>query len=394
METPVSVTRLVHEQMLYEHVACDLCGSIDTRTWLITRDRGYGRFVIVRCQECGLAFVNPRPNEQAISSYYADDYYAYTTTGRRGLARLKETISEISINVLSIIIVTWNTRELLAQCLDSVYANPPDAPFDVWVVDNASSDGSAAMVRQRFPHVHLIENGENVGFARANNQAIRASSGEYALLLNSDTIIQPGTLTRLLSFARQSGAAIVGADVRNSDGSPQPCFGRFPTVAMEILCALGLNARRPFARALHPPAPDGQETDWVLGAALLVRRAILDQVGLLDEGYFMFSEEVDLARRVKRAGGKVCVLGGARVVHLGQQSTRQISGAMKAELFRSKARYFRTHHGRLAAGVLGAVFGLSMLARMLLYRWRGKGESERVWAAAWRHWHSPQGSRP
>jgi N-acetylglucosaminyl-diphospho-decaprenol L-rhamnosyltransferase len=93
---------------------------------------------------------------------------------------------------LSVVIVNWNTRELLAQCLEAVYAHPPDCAFDVWVVDNASSDGSAAMVRERFPQVHLIENRENVGFARANNQAIRQSTGRYVLLLNSDAFVQPG----------------------------------------------------------------------------------------------------------------------------------------------------------------------------------------------------------
>ena len=295
--------------------------------------------------------------------------------------------------VTSILIVSWNTRDLLAQCLASVYAHPPDCPYDVWVVDNASADGSAAMVRQRFPDVHLIQNTENAGFARANNQAIRSSNGELVLLLNSDTIVQQGALGRMVSFAAQAGAAIVGADVRNADGTLQWSYGQFPTVFSETLYALGLNSRGPFAGRLSmPAAPSGQgtETDWVLGAALLVRRSVLDRVGLLDEDFFMFSEEVDLARRVKTAGGKVYALGGARIIHLGQQSTRQVSGAMKAELFRSKVRYFRKHHGRAPAAFLSAVFGASVLGRVAAHRLRADKSSEQTWLDAWRCWRRPQ----
>ena len=143
-------------------------------------------------------------------------------------------------------------------------------------------------------------------------------------------------------------------------------------------CSLGL-----------PASPQGQATDWVLGAALLIRRSALDRVGLLDEQYFMFSEEIDLARRVKNDGGAVYVLGGARIVHLGQQSTRQVSGAMKAELFRSKTRYFRKHHGAWAAMLLEVVFSLSVLGRIAVNRLRGCAAGERAWREAWQRLHAP-----
>jgi GT2 family glycosyltransferase len=253
------------------------------------------------------------------------------------------------------------------------------------------------MLHERFPQVRLIENSANVGFARANNQAIQDCSGEFVFLLNSDTIVQPCALSSLLAFARHSDASIVGADVRNADGSPQWSYGTFPSIGSEILYAVGVNSRRPFAHWLQPsvpPLPIGQETDWVLGAALVVRRSVLSQVGLLDEQYFMFSEEVDFARRVKNAGGKVYVLGGATIIHLGQQSTRQISGAMKAELFRSKVRYFRKHHGSAAALVLEVVFGVSVLARIAVFRMRSAPERERVWIAAWKRWRNVEKTRP
>src|SRR5947209_7037336 len=127
---------------------------------------------------------------------------------------------------LSIVVVSWNTRDLLAQCLASIFANPPRASFDVWVVDNASQDGSAQFIDEQFPQVHLIRNLQNLGFARANNQGIRASSGRAVLLLNSDTIVQPQALDQMLAFIEaHPEAGVVGAGLVNADGTPQWCYG-------------------------------------------------------------------------------------------------------------------------------------------------------------------------
>ena len=289
---------------------------------------------------------------------------------------------------LSIIIVSWNTRALLADCLASIYSTSGDLNGQVIVVDNASRDDSAAMVRGKFPRARLIENRENVGFARANNQAIEASTGQFVLLLNSDTIVQPHALARLVAFMREHpDAGIVGANVRNRDGSPQRSFGAFPSILSESIQAWGLDTRPPFARWFNAAhcAAEYFETGWVLGAALLIRRQAIVQVGLLDENFFMYSEEVDWCYRVARAGWKNFVLTTAPIIHLGNASARQMPAQMKAELFRSKAHYFRKHYGALTAYCLRAIFSASILAKRWTYGLVGKKTQSALWAETWTH---------
>jgi N-acetylglucosaminyl-diphospho-decaprenol L-rhamnosyltransferase len=288
---------------------------------------------------------------------------------------------------LSIIIINWNTRDLLAHCLESVYANPPNSELEVIVVDNHSSDASAAMVRTSFPQVRLFENAENVGFVRANNQALLKCRGRYVMLLNSDTIVKPDALTRMVSFLDEHPeAGIVGASVLNPDGTPQRCFGSFPTILSESAYAWGLDSS-PLCSKWLVPAPlhsdECRQTDWVLGAALMVRRAALDRVGYLDEEYFMYSEEIDLCHRVKKDGWTNYVLAAAPIIHLGGQSAQQIPAPMKAELFRSKVKYFRKHRGRLAAAFMHSVFALSILARRAAYRLRGRKQTVGLWTDVW-----------
>lgn len=287
---------------------------------------------------------------------------------------------------LSIIIVSWNTHDLLAQCIESIYAYPPDCEFEVWVVDNASTDGSATMVRERFPQVRLIENRENVGFARANNQAIRESAGKYILLLNSDTIVQLGALQNMVAFMEgHSEAGIVGAYLLNLDGTPQPCFGNFPTILSETVFAWGLDSRLPFSlwSRSWSPFEKYRETDWVQGAALMIRRDVVSQAGGMDESYFMYSEEIDLAYRAKQTGWRIYVLRTAPVIHLGQQSTAQIPVRMKVELFRSKGRYFKKHRGAASAWLLRFVFASSILARRVFYGLTGNQSQRELWTQAW-----------
>ena len=250
---------------------------------------------------------------------------------------------------LSTVIVNWNTRDLLAQCLESVYAHPPDVAFDVWVVDNASCDGSAAMVRERFPDVHLIENDTNVGFARANNQAIRVSNGRYVLLLNSDTRVLPGALASMIALLdAQPQVGIAGAWLLNPDGSPQPCYGAPPTFLSEAAHAWGLDR---WGWPGSAPRPSGDvtsfqafRTGWVQGAALMVRRRLLDQVGLLDEGYFMYAEEMDWAWRMHAAGWSILCAPAARVIHHEGQSSRQFRERTFVELWRSRWRFFDRYY--------------------------------------------------
>lgn len=242
----------------------------------------------------------------------------------------------------AIVIVNWNTRALLLECLESVRRFASGA--EVWVVDNASHDGSAEAVRERFPEVRLLANAENVGFARANNQAIRAIDAPYVWLLNSDTVLREGALAALEAVLNaQPRVAAVGSGLLNPDGSPQACSFAFPTPLSSA--AEWLLLPRPLARMRDrlfrlAPRRTAGPTDWVLGASMLVRRAAIDAVGLLDEGYFIYSEELDWCHRFADAGYAVHLAPESGVVHHGGASTRQMPERMLIELFRSRARYF------------------------------------------------------
>lgn len=261
---------------------------------------------------------------------------------------------------VSIILVSWNTRDLLLACLASL----PDAigslHADIWVIDNASSDDSVTEVQTRYPDVKLITNAQNVGFAAANNQAIAASTGRYVLLLNSDTVAHPNVIQQLVRRAdAQSRLGCAGPMLLNPDGSFQASFYDFPSLRSEWLNVSGLG-RRIYGR-WYPSYPPQQSqhpryVDWLPGACLLVRRATIEQVGSMDERYFMYNEETDWCLRMRRAGWEIWYEPAARIIHYGGQSTRQVRHEMVRALYRSKVRFFRKHYGSIPAAILQASF--------------------------------------
>jgi GT2 family glycosyltransferase len=264
---------------------------------------------------------------------------------------------------LSISIINWNTHDLLADCLETVERNKDGLRVEVIVVDNASNDGSQAMVRKRFPYVKLLENRQNLGFARANNQALKESQGRYFMLLNSDALLQTGSLQAMVSFMdSHAKVGIVGAELLNEDGSLQPSWSKFPSILSEVL---GANFRSK-KRFRTNNATLAFEVDWVGGACLLIRRATMEQVGPLDERFFMYSEELDWCYRTKQLGWAICYLPGVSVVHLGGQSSRLASRRMKAELYRSKLLFFCKHYGRQRAVLLTVFLQLMFYARGVL----------------------------
>ncbi|MCS6887033.1 MAG: glycosyltransferase family 2 protein [Chloroflexus sp.] len=251
---------------------------------------------------------------------------------------------------VSIIIVNWNTRQLLLDCLAALPAATAGIEAEVWVVDNGSRDGSVAAVAAAFPEAFIIANPDNRGFATANNQAIRASSGRHVFLLNSDTIAQPDSITRLVHFLdTHPEVGVVGPRLLNADGSLQPSWAMFPNLLTE-LTGKKIRWRRQYRTKDGSPA---YATDWLDGAAMLLRRAVIKQVGLLDEAYFMYTEEVDWCYRIKRAGWHICYLPSASIIHFGGQSSKQAVTRMKAELYFSKLRFFAKHYGASAAWLLG-----------------------------------------
>lgn len=270
---------------------------------------------------------------------------------------------------LAVIVINWNTRELLRECLASVYAQDLSGSIEVWVVDNASQDGSAAMVRETFPQTALIENETNLGFARGNNQAIERTRAEFILLLNSDTRVHPGAFDALLRFLQSNPrAGAAGPRVANPDGSLQTSAYPLPTLAREAWRMFHLDRLFPYGTYAmdrwDPARP--RQVDVLLGACLLLRRAALDQVGLLNESYFMYSEEPDLAIRLNRAGWELYWVPAAEIVHFGGRSTNQAAQEMFLRLYRSKVRFFEIHHGRAAAAVYRGILVLAALARLAL----------------------------
>ncbi len=256
---------------------------------------------------------------------------------------------------LSIVILNWNVAGLLADCLRSL----PQAAGRWWprteviVVDNASTDNSVGMVRRQFPHVRLIALPANVGFSEGNNMGIRASRGRYIFLLNPDTVAHPGSIEALVECMQaHPEAGIAGPRLLNPDGTLQPSRRRFPTLATALVESTPLQQWFPGARILRRyymlDVPDRgvHRVGWLSGAALMCRREALWQAGLLDPGYFMFSEELDLCRRVSDAGWAILYVPHALITHYGGQSTGQNVPARHIHFNTSKARYFRLHEGR------------------------------------------------
>lgn len=273
---------------------------------------------------------------------------------------------------VSIVIVSWNTRELLAACLDSVAAEVGRAGLAVetFVVDNASADGSPEMVSGRFPWVRLLLNEQNVGFAQGNNQAIKQATGRYILLLNPDTELKPGSLSQLHGFLEsRPEAGMVGPRLLNGDGSLQPSCFKAPTLLREFWLLFHLDALLPAVSGypVEKWAVDVSRPVEVLkGACVLLRRPIVAQIGLLNTAYFMYSEEVDLCYRIRQAGWQLHWLPQAQVIHYGGQSTSQAAEAMFMRLYEAKTLYFRLNHGQPSAILYKLLLILAALARLSL----------------------------
>lgn len=250
---------------------------------------------------------------------------------------------------LSIIIVNWNTKNLLLQCLESVYQTIKRIEMEVFVVDNGSIDGSVVAAKERFPEVKFIQNEINLGFAMANNQALRLAKGRYLLLLNPDTQVKKGAIERLISFMdAHSEAGGAGAQLLNSDGSRQNSIANFPSLATELL-------NKSLLRWLFPKAfpgkernyPEPIEVDSVIGACMIIRRDAIEQVGLLDEDYFLFLEETDWCYRMKRAGWKIYHVPQAEIYHFQGKGVEIEKKKARVEYYRSRYHFFKKNRGGL-----------------------------------------------
>jgi GT2 family glycosyltransferase len=258
---------------------------------------------------------------------------------------------------LSIIIVTWNSRRDVEACLRSLGPMPADC--ELWIVDNASSDGTAELLRSQFPRVRLIANAENVGFSRANNQALKLASGKYILLLNPDTELSITAIeTAIAELESRPRAGMLAVQLRNTDGSLQTSCFRFPRLSTALLNALGLQlllpkpyrARRLLGRWAHDePRP----VDWVLGAFMLVRREAVDKVGPLPEEYEIFTEDMEWCYRFSQAGYEVWFSPAASITHHGNRSGASQPPNWRVQLtHHGKYEFCRRHYGGLTARLI------------------------------------------
>jgi len=251
---------------------------------------------------------------------------------------------------LSIVIVSWNTRELLRACLKAVQAEIAPLTTEVFVVDNASADASAEMVGKDFPWVNLIANTRNLGFAAGNNQVLRTCTGAMVLLLNPDTELQPGAIKTLMEFlATHPKVGVVAPQLLNTDRSIQRSCRRFPTFSGMLFELLGLsrlfpnNPRFRQYKMLDWNHDGEQEVDQPEGACLLIRREVLNEVGFLDEEFFMLFEEVDWCYRVKQHGWQIWFTPGAKVIHHYGQSIKQVKAKMILSSHKGLFRYWKKH---------------------------------------------------
>jgi GT2 family glycosyltransferase len=262
---------------------------------------------------------------------------------------------------LSVIIVSYNVRELLRECLQSLRAAGEHLPLQIIVVDNASADGSSEMVGREFPEVERLEMGQNSGFSTANNTALERATAPHLLLLNPDTVVSPDALPLLLEFlSKRPRCGVVGPRLLNTDGSFQPSAWPQPT----LISVLRDHLLPPCLRRYAAAAPDRpRSVGWVSGAALLTRRAVIDPIGALDEALF-WSEDVDFCRRAASAGWEVWFAPQASIIHHGSRSVPSNRGAVIYHQYRSKLHFFGKHSHPLEWWALRCLLGLEVSAKL------------------------------
>jgi GT2 family glycosyltransferase len=246
---------------------------------------------------------------------------------------------------ISVIIINWNTRDLLLNCIHSVYETLRNISFEIWIVDNASTDGSQESVKTAFPDIHLIENDQNRGFAAANNQAFKQMSGRYALLLNSDAALTEDAALTLLSFMDvMPNVGMACGQLVNPDGSLQNSIANFPTllalISNETLLRILFPQKYPSKRRVYTsPIP----VESGIGACLMVRKTAMDCVGVFDENYFFFFEETDWAYRMQREGWQIYFVPSARIIHA-QGKSAGSSVSSRIMFYRSRYIFLKKWH--------------------------------------------------
>lgn len=280
---------------------------------------------------------------------------------------------------VSIVLVCWNNKDYLDPCLVSLYEADLTSKFDVVVVDNGSTDGSQDMLREKYPQVMLIQNDHNVGLAKASNQGIEATNGRFILLLNNDTLVNGPSLQAMFDLMEQTpDAGAVGGRIVNPDGSFQSSYANFSTLWEEFLLTSGFAWKFWGGYPLNGQTDQVKSVGWMTSACLLLRRIALEEVGLLDETYFIYGDEVDLQYRIQQAGWKAYYLPQATTIHFGSVSTER--WPRRRMIYRGKMLFYQKNYGQIRTILLRSMIATISLAKALFW--------SAVWFLPWKREHA------
>jgi len=289
---------------------------------------------------------------------------------------------DIKKGIVSIIIVNYNTKDLLRNCLLSL----KEFNYEIIVIDNASTDGSISMVKCEFPKITLLENKENLGFGKANNQGMRIAGGKYIMLLNSDTIVKPTAINKMVEFMeKHPDIGLLGPRLLNDDSSIQPSVSTFPNLWYVFLRMFRLRQlKRIFPSKLfkniaisgilgytiksyfQSEEDNPLEVDFVSGACMLIRKEVIEKVRMFDENFFMYVEDLDFCKRIKKAGWEICYYPLAEVIHLGGKSSGGTFRDYSPVSYQSLYYYFRKHHGRTYEFMVRFIVVTALLLNVLI----------------------------
>lgn len=290
---------------------------------------------------------------------------------------------------VSFIIVNFNTKALTAQAVASIYKYASNLKFEIFLIDNNSTDGSAAYLKKKFPKLNLIENNQNVGFGRANNQGMEKAVGEYLFIFNSDAYLIDDSLKTLIARAREiKNLGAISPLILNVDKTIQQSGGFFPTLT-KVFWWMAFIDDLPFGLMLNPYHIDHdsfyaneRELDWLTGAALIIPKSVYNKVGGFDENIFMYGEDIEICQRIKKAGFKIYFSPVSRLVHIGQGSSQKVSKNAILGEYKGLIYLYKKNRSWASLQILRLLLKMGALLRIIVFGALGRKELSQIYAEA------------